>query len=224
VSSTCEDLKVLHWIKDIQMPTIDEESASIHSDEITTDEMLKFVYGNSTKDEEAKKYHHKEKLPTKDPYLSESVAFDTSSQRYSCGADSSVMNDDDFQGIIGDYYCDNNITKNKQNGNINYDATTSGLDEGYYADYNGEKTASLSHNDQYLTVPLKPADEATLEVVKESEIDDDMPYIPASDDTGVHTGSESPIPTFDGGYTSCSIAIRPTDYTTSCIPAVTTPT
>ncbi|XP_065889340.1 uncharacterized protein [Dysidea avara] len=235
--STCEYLgneKVLHWIKDVQMPKIDEECASIRSGEMTNDDMLNLVYGskgNPTKVREVKKCYHTEMLTTKDPYLSESVAFDSSNNRYS--VNSSTMSDRDFQGALGDYYCEDTTqgtSKCKHNVELesaDYDTTTSGLDRGYYADYDNTKTASLSNKDLSMTVPLESAGEARLEVAKESKDDCDMPYIPASEDTGVYTGSylsDSPIPPPDGGYTSCSSEIHSIDKTTSYLPNVTSPT
>jgi len=207
------------------MPTIDEESASICSIEATNNDMLNLVYGgngySTIKDGEVKKCNHEEMSPTKNPYLSESVVFDTSNQRYSYSVNSSVISDDNFQGTLGDYYCDDDTTKSKYTNNTNYDNAASGLDNGYYADYDVAKTVSLSHKNHSSTVPPNPADEATLEMTKES---DDMPYIPASDDTGMYTGSnlsDSPIPPLD--YNSCSIAMYPIDNTSSYVPTVTTP-
>ena len=72
--STCEYLeneKVLHWIKDTHMQSVDEESASVQSEDVTSIDMLNLVYGGDLKVEsgdcsESISGH-------KDPYIPESV-------------------------------------------------------------------------------------------------------------------------------------------------------
>jgi len=220
--STCEYLgneKVLHWIKDAQISTIDEETASIHSVEITNDDMLNLVYGGigkSMKGEMEKKCNHRE-MSNKGPYVSESAVFYSSDKQ--CSTISSTMSDDDFQATLGDYYCEDG-TQDKRKQHTPHDSDLGGC----YADYDIAKTASLPYNG-YVKQP--ETDEPTIDLKKESEGDQDMPYIPSSNDTGVYTGSyvsEKSVPPPDGGYHSCSIAMNPVDNTSSYIPTVTSPT
>ena len=213
--STVESLdneKVLHWIKDIQIPTIDEECASICSGETTKDDMLNYIYGkNSMKDGQKKKNDINEISTSEAPYLSESVVFNIPDDRYS--VNSSTISGDDFQVANGD----NKHDVEKEH--LNYDQSSpSPPIEGCYVDY---RTASMSHKDhqnQMATVLQDYTDDSIFEVAKQSEDNDGMPPVAVNVDTGVYSTScfgDSPIPPPDGGYTSCTFAMRPIDKTTS---------
>jgi len=222
--------KVLHWIKDIQMPTIDEECSSIRSRETSKDDMLKCIYGETEKSTKHKENDVDNISTSKDHYISESVVF-YSRDRHS-SINSSILSSDEFQAVLGHYYRENdsqNVTKNKhdfESEHVNYNQTFSISNSGSYVDYS---TAPLSrnHQNQTVTVPLDYTDESVFEVTKQLEDNNDMPYVPASEDTGVYSTScfsDSSIQPPDGGYTSCSIAMHPGDKTISYIPTVTTPT
>jgi len=233
VVESLDNEKVLHWIKDIQMPTIDEECASIHSGEASKDDMLKCIYGiteKSTKDGQKKENDVSKISTSEDQYISESVVF-YSHDRHS-SINSSTMSSDDFQAVLGHYYSENDsqdVTKKKQNvpcEDVNYNQTFSTSNGGSYVDY---RTAPLSrnHQNQTATVPLDYIDESVFEVTKQLEDNNDTPYVPGSEDTGMYSTScfsDSSIPPLDGGYTSCSIAMHPGGKTISYIPSVTSPT
>jgi len=78
--STCEYLeneKVLHWIKDTQMPKIDEECVSICSGETTNVDMLNLVYGGNSKADNDECGSNEDISISKNPYLPESIIFGT---------------------------------------------------------------------------------------------------------------------------------------------------
>ena len=219
--STCEHLdneKGAHWIDDIQMPTIDEDCASIHSGGRTNDDILKLVYGKIG-------HNNDEMINGKYPYLSESVVFHSSHQ--SMSTNNSTINDN-FQATLGDQ--DNTlITKKKHNvehEDMSYKQTTSGSDKGYYVDYNTARTASLSyqdHQNQTMTVLPDSTDGLLFEVAKQSEDNDHIPYVVASEDIIIYSTScfSDNATSPDGDHTTCSIAIHPIDKTATNVPKVT---
>ncbi|XP_065889338.1 uncharacterized protein [Dysidea avara] len=226
--STVESLdneKVLHWIKDIQMPTIDEECASIRSGQTTKDDMLKFIYGNTENSAKDGQKNVNEISSSKDPYVSESAVFYSSDK--SSSVNSLTMSGDDIQAALGDYYCEDSTTKVKHNVDIehlNDDQTPSTSFGGSYIDYRTISLPRQGHQNQTETDSLDSTDKTVFVLTKQLEDNDDIPYVAASEDTGVYSRScfsDSSIPPPDGGYNSCSIAI---DQTTSYIPTVTTPT
>jgi len=210
--STVESLdngKVLDWINDIQMPTIDEECTSIHSGETTGDDMLNCIYGKtekSTIDRQKKKNDTIENA-----YLSKSAS----------DLHDSLNSLDDTQEPFGDYYCEDSTSNRKHNKHDNYQHTSSTSNGVSYVDY---KFASFPHKDcqnQTESVPHGYIDESVFNVTKRSEDTDDMPYVATSVDTGVYSTScisDGTEPPPDGAYTSCSIAMHPVNNNTSYIP------
>jgi len=90
----------LGYVHDIQMPTVDEESASICW---TNADMLNLVYGKlgtslCTTELKDKICDDNKISAEKHPYLSESVVFYLD-HKYD-GASGSTMNDDDFQATL----------------------------------------------------------------------------------------------------------------------------
>jgi len=225
VVESLDNEKVLHWMKDIQMPTIDEECASICSGKTTKEDMLDRIYGNAEKYTEDEQKKENKISTSKDHYLSESVVFYSSDRHYS--VNSSATTDNDFQAVFGDYYCEDNSTKNKHDvtlENVDYDQTFS---IGSYVDSKTVSMSSKSHQNHTATVSPDYTDESIFEVTKQLEYNDDMPYVPASEDAGVYSTSDlsdSPVPHPLGGYTSCSIVMPSGNKNISYIPTVTTPT
>ena len=131
--STCEHLEndtVVHWINDIQMPTIDEECSSVCTSD-TNDHILKLVYGEIASDETEKKHNNNE-IST--AYFPESVVFCSSMN------DQVTVSDKGYQKktqAAADVEC--------------CEQATSELDKGHFVDYDTDRTVSLSQIDDTAT-------------------------------------------------------------------------
>ena len=195
--STCEHLEndtVVHWINDIQMPTIDEECSSICTVD-TNDHILRLVYGEIASDETEKKHNNNE-IST--AYFPESVVFCSSTN------DQVTVGDKGYQ------------KKTQAAADVERaEQATSELDKGHFVDYDTDRTVSLSQIDD--TVIASPdsiaTDQPIFEVTKQPEGDDDMPHASKCGD--------SSLPPPDGGCNTCRIAMDPVDKPSSSAPAVT---
>jgi len=205
--SICELLdieKVAHWVHDIQMPTVDEEGASI----CTNADMLRFVYGKlgntCTAELKDKIYDDNKISPEKHPYLSESAVFYSDHQ--SDIVSGSTMDDSNFQVLHSGWDNTQDVTKNKcivESEQMNY----------YKQDTPGshKDTVSIDHENQVVTNSTDKCE------AKQSESIDDVPIVPLSEDVATYATSGSSLSTPDGSYT----AIHPGDQITSSIPPTT---
>ena len=147
--STCEYLeneKVLHWMKDIQMPTIDEECASICSGETTNVDMLNFVYGSNSKAGNDECGSSESISVNKNPYLPESIIFRKNSSRYS-SVENSPTTSNGYVKVdiaVDGYYCEHSSDNQTQT-----TLTTTTSLEGSYADhYSAPSLSNKTANDQ----------------------------------------------------------------------------
>ena len=147
--STCEYLgneKVLYWIKDVQMPVIDEECASIRSGETASADMLNLVYGGDSKSDNDDCGSSDSILICKDPYLTESIVFkknSLSSLTYSAQNSPTTIN-----GYVKvDRALDNCFSDHSGQDQTQTTSTTTASREGSFADHCSVHTAPSSANE-----------------------------------------------------------------------------
>ncbi|XP_065889349.1 serine-rich adhesin for platelets-like isoform X2 [Dysidea avara] len=156
--STCEYLdneKVLHWIKDVKMPKIDEECVSIHSGETANVDMLNLVYGINAKADDDECGSSESISISKDPYFSESIAFRKNSSRSSSSYsdENSPTTSNGYVKVdttLNGYYCEHSSDDQTQTTST----TTTSLEGSYTDHYSAHVVPLLSTktvNDQTIS-------------------------------------------------------------------------